>query len=110
MDQPENSSKCTLNLGYLTTLVLCKPALASTSVMSIVGFMSSSRSAALPVIARHMVAPVNDTDLAQLLHSSMGQNDSIAVMSLSKDRFATLETLQGSRSMVLSILHEGVAI
>ncbi|KAG2173574.1 hypothetical protein INT44_007165 [Umbelopsis vinacea] len=110
MDQPDNTSKCTLNLGYLTTLVLCEPALASTSTLSIVGFMSSTRSAALPVIARHMVAPLNNTDLAQLLHSSMGQNDSVAVISLSKERFATLDTLQGSRSMVLSILHEGVAI
>src|ERR1700730_7158283 len=106
--QHEDSGQCSLCIGYLTTQVVCKPPLTSTNNLSIVAFMPSAQAAALPVVSRHMVSPLNDTDLAQILHSSMGQNQHIAVVLLHKDHFATLETLTGTRSMVLSVLHDNI--
>lgn len=100
--------QCSLCIGYLTTQVVCKPPLSSTTNLSIVAFMPSSQATGLPVVSQHMLSPLNDTDLAQLLHSSMGQNQCTAVISLPRNRFATLETLTGTRSMVLSVLHDNV--
>ncbi|KAG2171645.1 hypothetical protein INT43_008371 [Umbelopsis isabellina] len=95
----------TLCIGYLTTTVKCVPPIPSTNTLSVVAFMSSSRAAALPVISHHMISPVNDTDLVQLLHSAMSTNKCIAVISLPENHKAILEVLTGSRSLVLSVLH-----
>lgn len=95
----------TLCVGYLTTTVKCIPPIASTKTLSVVAFMPSTRAAALPVISHHMITPINDTDLVQLMHSAMSTNKCIAVVSLPENCMAILEVLTGSRSLVLSVLH-----
>jgi hypothetical protein len=52
-----------------------------------------------------MISPVNDTDLLQLMHSSMSTNKNVAVISLPDNGLAILEILTGSPSLVLSVLH-----
>lgn len=106
-----NTSPCseddnfTLCIGYLTTTVKCIPPLSSTNTLSVVGFMPATRAAALPVISHHVISPVNDTDLVQLMQPAMSMNKCIGVISLPENRRAILEVLTGSRSLVLSVLH-----
>jgi hypothetical protein len=99
------NDNCTLCIGYLTTTVKCIPPISSTNTLSVVAFMSSASAVAKPVISHHMISPVNDTDLLQLMHSSMSTNKNVAVISLPDNGLAILEILTGSPSLVLSVLH-----